>query len=57
MNYYICWMEIKTRGGKRPGAGRPKHEPKKPLGKRVPVRFHTHLIEIVNKELSKLMKR
>lgn len=44
----------KTPGGKRKGAGRPKGEPKKAIGKRVPIRFHKHFVELIKTELSRL---
>lgn len=47
--------KTKTPGGKRKGAGRPKDEPKKAIGQRVPLRFHKHLVAIVKTELVKLL--
>lgn len=44
-----------TPGGKRKGAGRPKDEPKKAIGQRVPVRFHKDLVQMVKLELAKLL--
>ena len=45
----------KTPGGKRKGAGRPKDEPKKAIGQRVPVRLHKQLVALVKTEISKLL--
>lgn len=47
--------KAKTPGGKRKGAGRPKDEPKKAIGKRVPLRFHKQLVQMVKNELIKLL--
>ena len=47
----------KTPGGKRKGAGRPKGEPTKAIGKRVPLRFHRSLVQLVEMELKKLIER
>lgn len=47
--------KLKTPGGKRKGAGRPKDEPKKAIGQRVPLRFHKQLVAIVKAELKKLL--
>lgn len=47
--------KAKTPGGKRKNAGRPKDEPKKAIGKRVPVRFHKQLVKLVETELVKLL--
>lgn len=43
-------------GGKRKGAGRPKGEPKKSIGIRVPVKYHKHITQLVRDELKKLIK-
>lgn len=45
----------KTPGGKRHGAGRPKDEPKKAIGQRVPVRLHKQLVTMIKTELSRLL--
>ncbi len=45
----------KTAGGKRKNAGRPKGQPKKAIGQRVPVRFHKVLVALVKTELVKLL--
>ena len=47
--------KAKTPGGKRKGAGRPKDEPKKAIGQRVPLRFHKQLVQMVKNELIKLL--
>lgn len=41
-------------GGKRIGAGRPKGEPKKAIGLRVPERHHKYLCNLIIKELKAL---
>jgi len=41
-------------GGKRQGAGRPKGEPKKAIGKRVPVKYHKKIVDMVDKEIERL---
>lgn len=43
-------------GGKRDNAGRPKGEPTKAIGKRVPVRFYNAIIKVINIELTRLLK-
>lgn len=47
--------KAKKRGGKRKGAGAKKGEPKKPIGQRVPTRFHKQLVQIVKTELQRLL--
>ena len=47
--------KAKTPGGKRKGAGRPKDEPKKAIGQRVPIRFHKTIVALVKLELSRLL--
>jgi hypothetical protein len=49
-------MHKKQLGGKREGAGRPKGEPKKAIGLRVPVKYHKQLTKLVKDELKKLMQ-
>lgn len=44
----------KTAGGKRKGAGRPKGEPTKALGLRVPTKWHKHLSDMVRAEVKRL---
>lgn len=44
----------KTPGGKRKGAGRPKGEPTKALGLRVPTKWHKHLSDMVRAEVKRL---
>ncbi len=46
--------KTKKPGGKRAGAGRPKGEPTKAIGQRVPVRFHKQLVAMVKGELKRL---
>lgn len=46
--------EIKQLGGKREGAGRPKGEPKKAIGKRVPIKWLPHINKLIDEELKKL---
>jgi len=50
-------IKKKTPGGKRKGAGRPKGEETKAIGKRVPVRFHKQLVKLVEVELKKLLEQ
>lgn len=45
----------KKAGGKRKGAGRPKGEPTKAIGKRVPVRFHKQIVKTLEDELRRLL--
>ena len=47
----------KHAGGKRKGAGRPKGEPTKTLGLRVPVRLYKQLIELVRSEVKRLSEQ
>ena len=47
--------KVKKAGGKRKGAGRKKGEPTKAIGKRVPVRFHKQLVEMIENELQRLL--
>lgn len=49
-------MKAKSKqpGGARPGSGRPKGEPKKALGIRVPVKHHARLTLLIKKELEKI---
>ena len=47
-------MKTKTLGGKRKNAGRPKGEPKKPIGQRVPVKYHKRLVKLVLDVVKKL---
>lgn len=42
-------------GGKRKGAGRPKGEETKAIGKRVPIRFHKQLVKMIEDELQRLL--
>lgn len=44
----------KTADGKRKGAGRPKGEPTKALGLRVPTKWHKHLSDMVRDEVKRL---
>lgn len=44
----------KQAGGKRKGAGRPKGEPTKSLGLRVPTKWHKHLSDMVRAEVKRL---
>lgn len=46
--------QTKQLGGSRPNSGRPKGEPKKALGLRVPVKYHARLTKLVKEELAKL---
>jgi hypothetical protein len=46
--------ETETLGGKRERSGRPKGEPTKALGLRVPVRYHKQLTEMVRNEVKRL---
>lgn len=48
--------KTKTPGGKRKGAGRPKGEPTKAIGQRVPVRFHKQIVKMVKAELQRLIE-
>jgi hypothetical protein len=45
----------KTAGGKRKNAGRKKDEPKKAIGIRVRLRFHSQLVKMVKIEEQKLL--
>jgi hypothetical protein len=47
--------KVKKVGGKRKGAGRPKGEATKAIGKRVPVRFHKQLVKMIEDELQRLL--
>jgi hypothetical protein len=47
-------MKKNNAGGKREGAGRPKGEPKKAIGLRVPLKYHKRLTDLLYKELKKL---
>lgn len=47
-------MRKKNIGGKRKGAGRPKGEETKAIGKRVPIRFHKQLVKMIDDELQRL---
>jgi len=47
--------KAKQRGGKRKGAGAKKQEPKKAIGVRVRVRFHSQLVKMVKIEEQKLI--
>lgn len=47
-------MKNKQAGGKRHNAGRPKGEPKKAIGKRVPIKWHKHIIKVVDAEIERL---
>lgn len=47
-------MKKTNLGGKRKNAGRPKGEPKKPIGQRVPVKYHKRLVKLVQDEVKKL---
>ena len=47
--------KAKQRGGKRKGAGPKKQEPKKAIGVRVRVRFHSQLVKMVKIEEQKLL--
>lgn len=47
--------KAKKVGGKRKGAGRPKGEATKAIGKRVPVRFHKQLVKMIENELQRLL--
>lgn len=47
--------KVKIAGGKRKGAGRPKGEPTKAIGQRVPIRFHKQLVQMIKTELVKLL--
>lgn len=47
--------KAKQRGGKRKGAGAKKQEPKKAIGVRVRVRFHSQLVKMVKLEEQKLL--
>jgi hypothetical protein len=49
-------MAKQTAGGKRKNAGRKKDEPKKAIGKRVPIKYHSKLVELVEKELQRLIE-
>lgn len=44
----------KQAGGKREGAGRPKGEPTKAIGIRVPVKWHKQITSLVRAEVKKL---
>ena len=46
----------KTAGGKRENAGRKKDEPKRAIGIRVRVRFHSQLVKMVKLEEQKLLE-
>lgn len=46
----------KTAGGKRKNAGRKKDEPKKAIGVRVRVRFHSQLVKMIKLEEQKLLE-
>jgi hypothetical protein len=48
-------MTEKKRGGDRPGAGRKKGEPKKAVGTRVRLRFHSQLTNFVKLEEQRLI--
>lgn len=47
----------KHAGGKRKGAGRPKGEPTKALGLRVPTKWHKQLVELVRAEVKRLSEQ
>lgn len=44
----------KQAGGKRKGAGRPKGEPTKAIGVRVPVKWHKQITALVRAEVKRL---
>lgn len=44
----------KTPGGKRKGAGRPKGEPTKAVGVRVPIKWHKQITALVRAEVKRL---
>jgi len=46
----------KQLGGNRPNAGRKRGEPKKAIGVRVRVRFHSQLVKMVKIEEQKLLE-
>jgi|688.fasta_scaffold448227_4 hypothetical protein len=46
----------KQRGGKRKNAGAKKGEPKRAIGIRVRVRFHSQLVKMVKLEEQKLLE-
>jgi hypothetical protein len=47
--------KAKQRGGKRKGAGAKKQEPKKAIGVRVRVRFHSEIVKMVKLEEQRLL--
>lgn len=48
--------KVKTPGGKRKGAGRPKSPIKtKAVGQRVPIKFHTQIVQMVKLEVERLL--
>ena len=42
-----------TRGGRRPGAGRPKGEPTRKIGIRVPEKWHEEIILLIREYIKK----
>lgn len=48
---------LNKQGGKRKNAGRKKGEPKKAIGKRVPIKYHSQLVKLVETELQRLIEK
>jgi len=49
-------MQKNKAGGQRVNAGRKKGEPKKAIGKRVPIKYHSQLVKLVEIELKRLLE-
>lgn len=46
-------LRLVMRGGKRPGAGRPKGEPTRKIGIRVPEKWHEEIILLIREYIKK----
>jgi hypothetical protein len=48
-------VKSKSSGGQRENAGRKKGEETKAIGKRVPIKYHSHFVKLVEIELKRLL--